>query len=87
MCYLYQTFNIHTNYKFNDKIIQEIKYEFERHALGYENKKMAEEELKRILASTEYLSSKVSFRQTLVLLLYKLRLGWMYKLIRRGLKS
>ena len=87
MCYLYQSFNIHTNYKFNDKIIQEIKYEFERHALGYENKKLAEAELKNILASTEYLSSKVSFGQALVLLLYKLRLGKIYKIMRRGLKG
>ena len=87
MCYLYQTFNIHTNYKFNDKIIDEIKYEFERHALGFEIEKLAKTELKKILASTEYLSSKVSFRQTLVLLLYKLKLDWIYKIMRRGLKG
>lgn len=87
MCYLYQTFNIHTNYKFNDKIIQEIKYEFERHALGYETEKLAETELKKIFASTEYLNSKVSIRQTLVLLLYKFKLDGIYKIIRRSLKG
>lgn len=87
MCYLYQTFNIHTNYKFNEKIIQEIKYEFERHALGYETEKLAETELKKLLAGTESLSRRVSFRQTLVLLLYKLKLDRIYKVMRRGLKG